>query len=72
MVNAETGEVVGVEALLTALKESRPYLFKEPATSTSHEGNPPPKQKPKGFDARTATPEEIQAEAKRMGIKIKK
>lgn len=70
-VNAETGEVVGVQDLLTAFKESRPYLFKEPTSSTSHAGNPPPKEKPQLFDARTATPEEVAAQAKRLGLKIK-
>lgn len=67
-VNAETGQVVGAEALLTAFKESRPYLFKEPSSSTSHAGDPPPKEKPKVFDARTATPEERAAKAKELGI----
>lgn len=67
-VNTETGQVVGAEALLTAFKESRPYLFKEPSSSTSHAGDPPPKEKPKVFDARTATPEERAAKAKELGI----
>lgn len=67
-VNAETGQVVGADALLTAFKESRPYLFKEPSSSTSHAGDPPPKEKPKLFNARTATPEERAAKAKELGI----
>ncbi len=69
--NADTGQVVGAEALLTAFKESRPYLFKEPASSTSHAGDPPPKEKPTPFNARTATPEERAAKAKEMGFKTR-
>lgn len=67
----EKGEVQGAAELLTALKEAKPYLFKVPATSTSHPGNPPPKDPPKAFDARKATPEELKAKAREMGIKIK-
>jgi hypothetical protein len=66
----DKGEVVGAEAMLKALKEAKPYLFKE-ASSSSHAGDPPPKEKPKPFNARTATPEEIQAKAREMGLKIK-
>lgn len=67
-VNAETGEVVGAEALLTAFKESRPYLFKEPKASSSSTETPPPKAKTEAFDARKATPEERAAKAKELGI----
>ncbi|SDR37583.1 hypothetical protein SAMN05443245_5241 [Paraburkholderia fungorum] len=66
----EKGDVVGAEDMLKALKEAKPYLFKE-ATSSSNPGTPPAKEKPKPFDARTATPEERKAEAKRLGISIK-
>lgn len=67
----EKGDVQGAAELLTALKESKPYLFKEPSSSTSHTGEPPPKKKPEPFDARKATPEERAAKAREMGLKIK-
>ena len=67
----ESGNVQGATELLAALKESKPYLFKEPTSSTSHTGEPPPKKKPEPFDARTATPEERKAKAREMGLKIK-
>jgi hypothetical protein len=66
----EKGEITGATELMTALKESKPYLFKE-ATSSSSADPVPPKEKPKPFDARTATPEERKAEARRLGISIK-
>lgn len=66
----EKGEVVGAEDMLKALKEAKPYLFKE-ASSSSNPETPPPKEKPKAFNARTATPEELQAKAREMGVKIK-
>jgi hypothetical protein len=71
MVDGETGQVVGAEALLTAFKESRPYLFQEPKSSSSSTDTPPPKNKPAPFDARTATPEERAAKAKELGISNK-
>lgn len=68
-IDEKTGEVIGGEDLMKALKESKPYLFKE-ATSSTNTGNPPPpKDKPAPFDARTATPEERAAKAKELGIK---
>lgn len=66
----EQGNVVGAEELLKSLKESKPYLFKE-VSSTSHAGDPPPKKDPTPFDARKATPEEVAAKAREMGLKIK-
>lgn len=67
----ENGEVAGVSELLEAFKSAKPYLFKEPAISTSHAGDPPPKKKPETFDARSATTEEVKAKAREMGFKIK-
>lgn len=67
----EKGEVTGAAELMASLKESKPYLFKEPTSSTTHAGDPPPKKKPEAFDARKATPEELRAKAREMGIKIK-
>jgi len=66
----EKGEVVGAEDMLKALKEAKPYLFKE-ASSTSSTQTPPTKEKPKPFDAKTATPAELQAKARELGVKIK-
>ncbi|WP_430229357.1 hypothetical protein [Paraburkholderia tropica] len=67
----EKGEIQGATELMAALKESKPYLFKEPTSSTTHAGDPPPKKKAEPFDARKATPEEVKAKAREMGIKIK-
>ncbi|MEX3933280.1 hypothetical protein AB4Y32_16005 [Paraburkholderia phymatum] len=67
----EKGDIQGAAELMATLKESKPYLFKEPASSTSHAGDPPPKKKPEPFDARKATPEELKAKAREMGLKIK-
>lgn len=67
----DKGEVTGATELMAALKESKPYLFKEPSSSTSQTQDPPPKKKPEPFDARTATPEERKAKAREMGLKIK-
>lgn len=67
----ENGNVQGAAEVLAALKESKPYLFKEPASSTSQTQEPPPKKKPEPFDARTATPEERAAKAREMGLTIK-
>jgi hypothetical protein len=64
----DKGEVVGAEDLMKTLKEAKPYLFKE-AISSSNPANPPSKDPPKKFDARTATPEERAAKAKELGIK---
>ncbi|KVC81394.1 hypothetical protein WI75_08565 [Burkholderia ubonensis] len=66
----EKGEVTGATELMAALKESKPYLFKE-VTSTSSTSTPPKKDPPKPFDARTATPEERKAKAREMGLSIK-
>ncbi|AVA33356.1 hypothetical protein C3Z06_06770 [Cupriavidus metallidurans] len=46
----EAGEVEGAEALMEALKKSKPYLFGAPSTSTH--GDPP---KPKNPEAKKAT-----------------
>lgn len=66
----EKGEVTGATELMAALKESKPYLFKE-ATSTSSTSTPPKKDPPKPFDARTATPEERKAKARELGLNLK-
>lgn len=66
----DKGEVTGATELMAALKESKPYLFRE-ATSSSSTSTPPKKDPPKPFDARTATPEERAAKAREMGLNIK-
>lgn len=70
-VDEATGEVVGVTELIEAFKTAKPYLFKEPPVSSSHIGDPPPKKKVESFSALKATPEELKAKAKEMGLKIK-
>jgi len=70
-VDETTGEVAGVAELLTTFKTAKPYLFKEPLASTSSTSTPPPKKKAETFDARTATKEEIAADAKSRGLNLK-
>lgn len=70
-VDAETGEVSGVDELMTAFKTARPYLFKEAPAGSSHSG-PAPKPAPANkFNALTATPEELAAESRRLGVTLK-
>ncbi|HEX8894460.1 MAG TPA: hypothetical protein VF783_14110 [Terriglobales bacterium] len=70
-VDEATGEVAGVTELLATFKTAKPYLFKEPVASTSSTVTPPPKKKTETFDARTATKEEIAADAKARGLTLK-
>jgi len=67
----ENGEVAGVTELLEAFKTAKPYLFKAPVTETSQTRQTPPKKKVETFDARTATKEEIAADAKARGLHLK-
>lgn len=70
-VDETTGEVAGVTELLAAFKTAKPYLFKEPPASSSNPNPTPPKKKTETFDARTATKEEIAADAKARGLTLK-
>lgn len=70
-VNDETGEVAGVAELLAEFKKTRPYLFKEPVVDTTQSLKTPKKDGAKAFDARTATKEEIEADAKSRGLNLK-
>jgi hypothetical protein len=59
----DAGEVEGADALMTALKEAKPYLFKPP-TGTSNP-NPPPKPGSEGAKAvKDMTKEEYAAALK--------
>jgi hypothetical protein len=70
-VDEATGDVTGVSDLLAAFKTAKPYLFKEPPASTTNPNPVPPKKKVETFDARTATKEEIAADAKARGLTLK-
>jgi hypothetical protein len=70
-INQETGDVDGVAALLDEFKTAKPYLFKAVAVDTSQSRRAPTKGDPKAFDARTATKEELAADAKARGFKLK-
>jgi hypothetical protein len=64
----DNGELEGADALMTALKESKPYLFKE-TKSTSSTGKPPKGDtKPSTF--RDLTPEQQNAELRRRGVPV--
>ncbi len=67
----DKGEVVGADELMKSLKEAKPYLFGAPSTTTTTITPPPKKEPAKPFNANKATPEEVAAEARRMGISIK-
>lgn len=72
VVLGDDGEVTGAEDLMTKLKEAKPYLFAEPAKSTTNtEVKAPPKKEPGKFNATKATSEELKAKAKELGINIK-
>jgi len=68
----ENGEVVGAAEMMAALKESKPYLFGTKVASTASPEKPPKKEDPKPFNAKTATPEELTAKARELGITLKK
>lgn len=68
----ENGEVVGATEVMAALKASKPYLFGSVASTTQTESKPPKKGDPKPFNANTATPEELAAKARELGITLKK
>ncbi|MFH5067214.1 hypothetical protein ACHHY8_02525 [Enterobacter cloacae complex sp. 2024EL-00215] len=68
----EDGEVTGAEDLMAKLKEAKPYLFAEPSKSTTNtDVRVPPKKEPEKFNASKATPEELRAKAKELGLNIK-
>lgn len=72
VVLGEDGEVTGAEDLMAKLKEAKPYLFAEPSKSTTNtEVKVPPKKDPEKFSATKATPEELKAKAKELGLNIK-
>lgn len=54
----DTGEVEGAEALMEALKKSKPYLFGAPSSSTP--GSPPPPKNPEAKKATEMTDAEYQ------------
>ncbi len=54
----EKGEVVGAEALMAALKESKPYLFGKPVVGTSNPQTPPKPTPPNGKPALAMSQEE--------------
>lgn len=70
-VDAETGEVNGVKAMLDAFRKDKPYLFQDtPCDTTQTRRAPMPADSGK-FDARKATREELEADAKARGLRIK-
>jgi hypothetical protein len=59
----DAGEVEGADALMTALKEAKPYLFAAP-TGTSRPGDPPPPAPPGEKVVKDMTKEEYAAAKK--------
>lgn len=66
----DAGEVEGADKLMEALKAAKPYLFKQPSTSSSKE--PPPNDPPKPKDVRHMTKAEYDAFRKSELAKIGK
>ena len=62
----DQGEVEGAEELMTALKKTKPYLFGEPSTSSTHRAPNPGDNKPKKVSEMTDA--ERKAEAKARGF----
>jgi len=67
----ESGEITGLDEVLTAQKEARAYMFGEAAkpgavTGTTTTQAPPRKGEPTGFDARNATPDDYAAQKRQM------
>lgn len=63
------GEVQGAEEMMTALKKSKPYLFKEPSSSGGEEPPKPGNQKPKKVS--DMTDDERKAEARKRGFSLR-
>ena len=71
----EDGAVNGLDEVLTAAKEAKSYLFTEAPKPGVVTGNtksaPAPKSGvPADFNARTATPEQVAARAKELGLRV--
>jgi hypothetical protein len=67
----DAGEVAGVSEVLEAFKTAKPYLFKAPVVDTTQTRHTPPPKKVETFNARTATKEEIAADAKARGLTLR-
>lgn len=61
----DNGEVDGAEALMAALKESKPYLFGESKTTTNTDKKPAPKE-PETVDVTKMTTAEYQEYRRKM------
>lgn len=64
----EAGEVEGADALMDALKKSKPFLFKE-TTSTSSTNKTPDKKEDTPKSAKDMNDAEWKSEKKRLGIR---
>ena len=63
----DQGEVEGADAILEAARKAKPYLFGAVSTSST---SPSPRNEPaRDFDARTASPAELAAWERKMGLR---
>lgn len=62
------GEVVGAEEMMAALQKAKPYLFKEPSSSSGEKPPKPGDQKQKKVSE--MTDDERKAEAKKRGLTL--
>jgi len=67
----DSGDVSGVADLLAEFKKNKPYLFREALSDTAQSRRTPDRIGGKPFDARTARPEEIAADAKARRLTLK-
>ncbi len=70
-VDADSGEVSGVGELLEQFKLAKPYLFREAARDTTQTRGVPLAANGRKFDARSATREELAADARARGLNIR-
>ncbi len=63
---SEAGEVAGAEALLDALKSTKPYLFRNVSTSSTQP--PPPREKPQAKSATEMSGAEWAAKKRELGL----
>jgi hypothetical protein len=70
-VDAESGEVKGAAEVLEGFRQAKPYLFKGAPRDTAQTRAAPRPSGDARFDARRATREELEADAKARGLRIK-
>jgi Phage minor structural protein GP20 len=60
----DQGEVEGADELMASMKKSKPYLFGQPSTSSSHQAPKPGENKPKKVSEMTDAERKAEAQAR--------